>query len=129
MRTLHVTILLLLSIVFAGCESFREGRANIDTSYKSTLRQNFDDKVQSWVGVTGERLLEEWGYPQRTINNPLNGNRVLVYGSQRTSSTSIPIYKNGPVYTAQNTRYCNIYFELDNTGIIIKSRYEGNACR
>ncbi len=90
----------------------------------------------SWIGAPAEKLIEQWRYPNRTIELA-DGHIVYVY--TRSTTIQMPIearsYEDllGNIHTTVSggetlTDWCNVYFEIDEDGTILKYSYEGNDC-
>jgi len=71
--------------------------------------------------------IDEWvdknGYPKKSFVAP-NGNKVYVFHRERPG----PIfYGHGSIRPMPNY-HCTTYLEVDNRGIIVRYRWEGNNC-
>jgi hypothetical protein len=92
---------------------------------------DYSDTTKSWIGIPIDNLIEEWGEPTQVQPEP-SGNKVYAY---RVSEI-----KNLPTHRkiigtseykfpgAATVEFCNTYFETDAEGVIVKCKYEGNAC-
>jgi len=114
-----VCILIILSFVIVGC------------NWQSAQVNRYSDVIKSWNGHHIDKLQYRWGYPQQSFIAP-NGNKVYVYSREATYTTptwTAPI-TNYKIYGGKtSSQYCYTYFETDNYKTIVKSSYEGNACK
>ena len=101
----------------------------------------YKNLCESWVGNTETSLVDSWGYPTRTFNAP-NGNKVHYYGASssyktptkintRSTHTGYGNYSHRSNVTGGNVinYICNTYFELNDLGIIISYKFNGNSCK
>lgn len=103
----------------------------IGCSWQSAQINRYSDSIKTWNGHPIDKLQYRWGYPQQLFIAP-NGNKVYVYSREaiHTSPTWITPIGNYKIFGGKTTtHYCNTYFEVNNNETIIKSSYEGNACR
>jgi len=112
--------------------------------YSCATTARFEENLQSWLGHDINELTQSWGYPSNSFKAP-NGNLVYVYSQSSfyTSPTTYSTYGNVTRYgnTAYGNattykfggqtyqRWCNIFFEVDESNRIILWRWEGNDCR
>jgi hypothetical protein len=92
---------------------------------------DYSDTTKSWIGIPVDSLIGEWGEPTQVQPEP-NGNKVYAYRvSEIRNLPTIRKIIGASEYVfpgAAITEFCNTYFEADAEGIIVKSKYEGNAC-
>jgi len=101
--------------------------------------QNFVNKYNAWVGQDIDDLILKIGYPDSTYTLP-NNNKVYVYARSRIYSyPSMSFgyggfggYYGGYGMYSYGTdiiqKTCNLYFETNKKGIIVKWGSRGNAC-
>jgi predicted small secreted protein len=117
------SLLTLLNLILSGCAT----------------TQGYEQKVNSWMGLSESQLIRSWGVPQQTFTS--EGSRYFVYNSSRN------VYLPGttPTYTANivgNIAYINSYggsapqnlnfscsttFQLKNHKVV-SWRFKGNDC-
>jgi hypothetical protein len=91
-----VFIGLILSLLFTSCVSTRK-------------------TMDSWVGLSEQRLIESWGPPARIASNGGNG-KVLIYSAEVYSPyTNSTIYRNTMVFTRQDG---TIYHWIVQNGVV-----------
>ena len=114
-----VCILIILSFVIVGC------------NWQSAQINRYSQITKTWNGQNIDDLMYDWGYPQQLFTTP-NGNKVYVYSREfmyTTPTWTAPI-TNFTIYGGKtSSQYCYTYFETDNNKTIVKSSYEGNACK
>ncbi len=109
----------------------------------SANRASYRDKVNSWMGYNIESLTNSWGYPHKSFTAP-NGNKVYVYEyrsevtipNQYISSGMSTNIGNSTLYDSTTTQlggqtfksWCNTYFEVNDSNIIVRWRIEGDSC-
>jgi hypothetical protein len=101
--------------------------------------QNFVNKYNAWVGQDIDDLIQKIGYPDSTYVLP-NNNKVYVYERSRIYSYPSMSFGYGGfggyyggygMYSYGNDiiqKTCNLYFETNKKGIIVKWGSRGNAC-
>lgn len=96
--------------------------------------------LDSWIGVSEDRLFDSWGYPASSFEAP-NGNTVYIYSS--SGQFTMPTQTNSTYSAYGNSVYgqstttggqtvnlsCITYFEVDNVGFVVDWRFKGNNCR
>ena len=117
-------IIILMSLVIVICLS------------SCATTKGFQQVCDSWIGAPETELIRLWGYPQTTLQLQ-NGNTVYVYSSEGTFTmpSQHSSYEDAWGRTQVNitegktiTLWCRTYFEIDNQGVIINYRFEGNNC-
>lgn len=117
-------IIILMSLVIVICLS------------SCATTKGFQQVCDSWIGAPETELIRLWGYPQNTLQLQ-NGNTVYVYSSGGTFTmpshydTSEDVWGKTQVHITEGTTitlWCCTYFEIDEQGIIINYRFEGNNC-
>ena len=78
----------------------------------------------SWTGHQFRELVGRWGYPTKTIQMP-NGNSVHLYSRTAGSGLILP----GETVNDGVSLSCDVWFEVDDEGTIIRWRYSGHKCR
>lgn len=137
MKSENFSTILVLILAFAGFS----GCATTER-YNATLK--------TWVGRDVDSLIQKWGYPEQEKNSP-NGNRVLIYVSEKT--VTLPDYENpyepDSVSTYEYNRHtssveqktynkrnqppqtlyysCTTFFEIKNN-LIVRTSSKGNNC-
>ena len=109
---------------------------------------NYNSKVQSWIGVHVSVLEEGWGYPTRKLET-YNGNIVYVFDYSSTVTTpttanttySPAVQAGGVIYVPATSQTqissgrtyvlsCSTFFTLNkDSGVIENVRFEGNNCK
>lgn len=99
----------------------------------------FKNALDSYLGRNSQELVNIWGYPERTFQNPVgNGNTIFVYETKSQYTTDQvadkQLDKNGNSTTTITggityTYWCNTYFEINSSGIIISYIFKGNNCK
>ncbi len=90
--------------------------------------ENYNRKLDTWVGHPVNELFEAWGPPATTFENGLGMTMyTYIYNGGTTYNTLPNPYLN---YTAtyQTQNYCKTTFFVRN-GFIKNWRWEGNSCR
>ena len=87
---------------------------------------NYENVLNTWLGVHVDRLISSWGPPQASAVLD-NGGRVLQYSSSSTYTTTNIVY--GTLYSQPRTAWCKTLLTTDEFGIIRDWRFEGNACK
>jgi hypothetical protein len=102
--------------------------------------ENFERKLQSWVGNTEDALVRSWGPPSSVYETGQSKYLTYARGAQGYIPGVAPSYQTtriGNTYTTQAVggspgytynQHCTATFELVG-GIISSWRWEGNACR
>ena len=110
--------------------------------------ENYNTRVQSWVGSHVSVLEGSWGYPTRKIEAY---NRNVVYVFDRSSAITMPTTANttySPAVTAGGVTYvpassqtqisggqsyvlsCSTFFTINkDSGVIENVRFQGNNCK
>lgn len=115
---MHRTIPLIISLcLFIGC---------------ATTTKKYSAICNTWLNHDVNELIDKWGYPSQSFQAP-NGNTVYVFyraSQEQEPAFTIPAGRMGSMTMGGEikTRYCKTFFETTQSGIIIKWRYEGNAC-
>lgn len=109
----------------------------ISTSCATTAK--YEEKLKTWLGHSVDELVNSWGYPANSFEAP-NGNKVYVYSSSRSHTSSTHTTSNYNVYgntirgnsstTGGKTRtfWCQTFFEVDTNNIIVRLSWKGNNC-
>lgn len=103
---LRGTLIAILILTLLGCNSTK----------------GYDNLLNTWVGKDVDELITAWGYPKDSFKAP-NRNTVYVFSRSRVYTM--------PQNTGGQTLYfnCTTYFEVDEDGLIVGGRWEGNSCR
>lgn len=87
--------------------------------------ENYERKLDSWIGSSESALVSQWGAPASTYQ--MDGGKVLSYQySGGVSAYGTPVYGSYIVNAVNN--YCNTDFFIEN-GVISKWRWQGNMCK
>lgn len=98
----------------------------------------YNEQLESWVGVSEEHLVDNWGMPDSTFTLDAD-TRVLTYveydeeGDREVYSEQIyyPAISGqnfpGPNPDRENIEYCKISFTIDNS-IVTNYNFNGDDC-
>jgi len=89
--------------------------------------------LDGWVGQPFSRVVATVGYPQQTGRAP-SGNLLYTYVDSFQASGpdfKYETHSRNLGYTIKGavvTYWCNVFFEVNDQGIIVATSYAGNAC-
>ena len=98
----------------------------------------YNEQLESWVGVSEEHLVDNWGMPDSTFTLDAD-TRVLTYveydgeGDREVYSEQIyyPAISGqnfpGPIPDGENIEYCKISFTVDNS-VVTGYNFNGDDC-
>ena len=121
MKSIRLVVLAFLAtLAFLSC-------ASVPTE------ENYQKIPDSWLGSNINSLVDSWGYPTGELKAP-NGNKVYYYENsdtvRRPSVTTYNSLLRGYVTTGGGDAayWCRTFFEVDDSGKILRWRHEGNSC-
>ena len=100
--------------------------------------KGYEELMNTWIGANVNKLMEVWGYPTRSFEEP-NGNTIYAYTVSSNDTTQIDFLHNPdlpdiPSSGAQirggksYSFVCNTYFEVNEEKEIVKVEWKGNRC-
>lgn len=105
----------------------------------------YKSKVDYWKGKNINKLIEVWGFPDKTIKSPSH-NKVYVYKYRNVGSyprsympgNTTVVSNRGNTYVNTSNGYymgggrfdnrCTTWFEVNKKNIIIMTTFRGNDC-
>lgn len=108
---LYLVFIVLITAIFIGCAT----------------TQNYESKLNSWMGADVNNLIASWGPPSNVYVMP-NGNTMYTWLWQGGTLVTSNYYMN-MTFTNSVSYWCKTTFTTDNRNIIINWQWQGNSCR
>lgn len=116
-KGLYALLLAILVSSFASCTS--------------SQGKQYNDYVQTWIGLRTSHLIRVWGAPQHTAQLP-DGSSIIEYRERNVHRVAVPVTGRsatpGGIRVENRTSWCVTRFTARN-GVVESSSFEGTDCQ